>query len=581
MRKKAIVISIVLIIIILIGVITILYFKERGKYEYKLERVTEINYHIINKDERYGVIDRKGNVVIEPTYDIIQIPNPSKAIFICMSDYNTEKREYKIKIFNENKEELYQGYSQIQAIPNETADDNVPFEKTVLKYKRDGKYGLININGKEITKPVYDEISSISYKEGMLLVKQEEKQGIININGTEVIPTQYYSVTADNYYSETTKYKTTGFIVSKKTEDGYKYGYINYKGKKILDTIYTEVERVNEIEDNDNVYLVALKDGQAGLLKNTKEILNYEYEDISYNSYNDVFIIQRNGKQGIVDRQGTQKIPTEYDNILFGGIYINAEKDGKVYTLDLEGKEVKEKDILQKVPTSDGKHYIISDKNEIYKIVDKDGNIVINKGYSYIEEIKENYYIVASGNLNGIINLTGINLVILKYNSIFKLDGTEMFQANISDTSTVALINKEMKVIASMDNAGIKVEDGYILMYSYNGNKYFDYQGNELDVKQVYPNNQLYAKQIQNKWGFVNKDGDIKVEANYDRVTEFNKYGFAGIQENGLWGVINSEGNIIQEPIYEIDEINPEFIGKYYKQSEWYGDLYYTDKIKD
>ena len=32
-------------------------------------------------------------------------------------------------------------------------------------------------------------------------------------------------------------------------------------------------------------------------------------------------------------------------------------------------------------------------------------------------------------------------------------------------------------------------------------------------------------------------------------VTEFNKYGFAGIKKGGKWGVVNIKGEIIQEPI--------------------------------
>ena len=64
-------------------------------------------------------------------------------------------------------------------------------------------------------------------------------------------------------------------------------------------------------------------------------------------------------------------------------------------------------------------------------------------------------------------------------------------------------------------------------------------------------------------------------------VTEINEYGFAGIRENGKWGVINSNGEIIQEPIYDIDSLTPEFIGKYYKSNEWYGNDYYTDTVSD
>ena len=40
--------------------------------------------------------------------------------------------------------------------------------------------------------------------------------------------------------------------------------------------------------------------------------------------------------------------------------------------------------------------------------------------------------------------------------------------------------------------------------------------------------------------------------------------GFAGIKVGNKWGVINSAGEIVQEPIYELQGISPNFIGKYY-----------------
>lgn len=52
------------------------------------------------------------------------------------------------------------------------------------------------------------------------------------------------------------------------------------------------------MQDDKNVYLVAYKNGQAGLLKNKKVVLNYEYEDISYNAYNDVFRYKKKFKRG-------------------------------------------------------------------------------------------------------------------------------------------------------------------------------------------------------------------------------------------------------------------------------------------
>ena len=38
------------------------------------------------------------------------------------------------------------------------------------------------------------------------------------------------------------------------------------------------------------------------------------------------------------------------------------------------------------------------------------------------------------------------------------------------------------------------------------------------------------------------RDGELKVEYKYDRVTELNDYGFAGVVKDGLWGVIDEDG---------------------------------------
>ena len=580
-KKKVIVFIVLVLIIIAVAVSLIIYFSERAKYIFDVEYVSNIEYNIIEKDGSYGVIDGDGNIVVEPTYNVIQIPNPSKPLFICMSNYNTETKEYETKVLNEKREQIITGYSNVQAIPTDSTADGVPYENTVLKYKKDGKYGIISTEGEEITEPIYEDISAVTYKEGMLLVKENGKYGVININGKVVIKPEYDNITVDNYYDAETKYQKTGFIVCNINEEGYRYGYVDYRGKKILDTIYSELERVTEIENEDDLYIIAYKDGQAGLLKNKKVVLNYEYEEIMYYSYNDVFIVQRNGKQGIADRNGNIKIDTKYTNMSFGGIYVNVtDENNESKILDLNGNEVTD-GYVAKMPTQDGMHYIVYDEEGIYKIIDNNGNIVIDKQYTNIEEIGNNYYIVANNRNNGIIDLSGKSLVELKYNSIVKIDNTELLQANISETSTVSLINKNMEVVVTMDDANMDIEDGYIRLYSENENKYFDYAGKELKAEEVFPNNNIYASEKDGKWGFVDKNGNTVIENKYDMVTELNEYGFAGIKEDGKWGIVNSEGKIIQEPTYELEEVSPKFIGKYYKLEEWNGNAYYTDDIEE
>ena len=564
MNKKIrwIIIGIVAVIIIAISIMAII---NEVQLHYKVEEISEYKYFTLEQNQKYGVIDRNGNIVIEAEYGAVQIPNPSKAIFVCVKEYNENTKEYETVVYNEKKEVLLSNYKNVQAISIYTNVNSTPYEKSVLTYKENGKYGLINLEGKQITKPVYDEISSINYKEGTFLVKQNELEGIINMKGKVIIKCEYESVTSDNYYSENGNNKQAGFIVSKKTEDGYRYGYANYRGTIILNPIYTQLERVTEIANEKGVYFIAFKNGQAGLLKNNKEILNYEYEDIQYNVLGSIFVTKRNGKYGAVNQEGTTVLYPEYDNVYTGGMYLNALKDKDIFIFDLNGNKIETNEV-SKTKTENANYYITIDKNNKYKVVDSKDNIIIDKDYTYIEYLPGDYFIVERDSKSGIIDSNGKSVIELKYDSISRINETDILQ--METNKNIALYNLNMKEIVSMDNAivkEVKDEKAYILLYSDTDFKYFDKKGNILTSQNLFENNSLFAKNINGKWGFVGKDGNLKVQNDYELVTDFNKYGFAGIKKDGKWGSINQNGEVVQEPTYDLKRNIPEFVGKYYR----------------
>lgn len=564
MNKKIrwIIIGIVAVIIIAISIMAII---NEVQLHYKVEEISEYKYFTLEQNQKYGVIDRNGNIVIEAEYGAVQIPNPSKAIFVCVKEYNENTKEYETVVYNEKKEVLLSNYKNVQAISIYTNVNSTPYEKSVLTYKENGKYGLINLEGKQITKPVYDEISSINYKEGTFLVKQNELEGIINMKGKVIIKCEYESVTSDNYYSENGNKKQAGFIVSKKTEDGYRYGYANYRGTIILNPIYTQLERVTEIANEKGVYFIAFKNGQAGLLKNNKEILNYEYEDIQYNVLGSIFVTKRNGKYGAVNQEGTTVLYPEYDNVYTGGMYLNALKDKDIFIFDLNGNKIETNEV-SKTKTENANYYITIDKNNKYKVVDSKDNIIIDKDYTYIEYLPGDYFIVERDSKSGIIDSNGKSVIELKYDSISRINETDILQ--METNKNIALYNLNMKEIVSRDNAivkEVKDEKAYILLYSDTDFKYLDKKGNILTSQNLFENNSLFAKNINGKWGFVDKDGNLKVQNDYELVTDFNKYGFAGIKKDGKWGSINQNGEVVQEPTYDLKRNIPEFVGKYYR----------------
>lgn len=61
----------------------------------------------------------------------------------------------------------------MEAIKLNNVESNGNYEKSVLKYKSDNKYGLIDFSGNKITDAIYDSIEGFNYREGILLVKNQ------------------------------------------------------------------------------------------------------------------------------------------------------------------------------------------------------------------------------------------------------------------------------------------------------------------------------------------------------------------------------------------------------------------------
>ena len=81
---------------------------------------------------------------------MIVIPNKEKDVFICTYDVDENSGTYKTKAINEKNEEILTEYDQIEPIENIDKNNNVWYEKNILKVEKSGKYGLIDLTGKEV-----------------------------------------------------------------------------------------------------------------------------------------------------------------------------------------------------------------------------------------------------------------------------------------------------------------------------------------------------------------------------------------------------------------------------------------------
>ena len=384
MKKKYIIMLVVILLIIMAIAGWFIYKQiEKNGREYEIQKVNIENYQyfILRQEENYGVINKNGDIVINPEYTNIVIPNPEKAVFICYNDENT-------KVLNQNQEQIYTEYSNIQPIRLKNIASDLMYEKNVLTYEQDGKIGLMNLEGEAIAKPIYESIDGLPYKEGELLVKQEGKYGVINNKGNELVKAEYDQIAVDNYTTEDVGYKNAGYIVSNTTENGYRYGYIDVNGNVILTPEYNEISRIVDIKDDANVYLITAQNGQYGMFKNNEQVIKNEYQSIAYNSENGTLTLEKTKRFGVATIDGNIIIPIEFTQIDSTGMYIYAtDVDGNIQVYQKDGTKAEVDNTVYILETENENYKIKIDnaQGSAYSILDKDGNQLTTANYAYID----------------------------------------------------------------------------------------------------------------------------------------------------------------------------------------------------
>lgn len=574
MKRNFIIRTVILIVILIVLAGGMLYYfiKENGK-KYEIAKVNEYNYFVLKSGNTSGVIDKAGNLIIESNYDDIKIPNPEKDVFVCYKNGTT-------KILNSQKQEKLTDYQSVEPIQLKNITTNLMYEKTVLKYEKNGKYGLVSLEGKKITGPIYESIEGLPYKEGELLIKKDGKYGVINIKGNELIKNIYDQISVDGYYTTDNGYQYAGYIVSNTTEEGYRYGYINYKGKVVLKPEYNQLSRTIDIDDDENAYIIAAKNGQFGIMKDNEQLLPNEYQSIVYDEGNDIFTIEKSKKYGVTNKDGKILVPTEYKQIDVTGIYLYAQNEQGTTVYNKEGTQVNIDTSVAILNTNNEKYKIkITNKDGTkYGVIGKNGEEIIAQQYSYIEYLNDNYFIVSKNDSKlGVIDDKNNIKIDITNDSLQKIDGTELIETVTTKDNMIRLYSKDMSMVCEMEKANVETKENYIKISNQEDVKYFSKEGKELKNTEVFTNNVLFAKKVGDKWGFADKSGKMVVEAKYDFVTEFNEYGFAGVKSEDKWGSVNTKGEVVIEPTYNLNELNPSFIKSYYQVKNGLGEIYYTN----
>lgn len=465
---------IIFFIAIIIVVASVLFIRNKdSKYNYKIENISEFKYYIYKDSDLYGVIDENGNIIIEAKYNKVIIPNPSTDLFACYTEGN-------VSILNAKKELLFDKFKSVEPIKLKNLAGTLSYEKNLLKYEKDDKYGLISFNGNIVTKNIYDSIDNLSSTEGKFLVSKDNKYGVIDLNGNKLVDTKYDECESDGLFTQENGCLKSGFIVMNKKEDGYKYGYISYTGKKILDVKYNDIERI-QLKDENSIYLIVSENGKYGLFNKSKKVLENNYQKIIYDDNVNLLFLQKNKKYGVASLNGKIIIDVNCDEVFSRGIYLYVSNSGnnKVYDSNANIIDINFNASIYNTQNDDYKISTLLNNNiTYYGIMDKNGNKLVEDKYRYLEYLYKNYFsaIDDQGNI-GIINSNGKTIIDMKYISIQKMKEKNIVQA-IDSNGVSEFYSETMEKVLEIQRPNISIQDDYIIISNEENKIYLDNNGN-------------------------------------------------------------------------------------------------------
>ena len=268
--------------------------------------ITSKTYFAAYQNNKWGVIDENGDIVVDPSYEeMIIIPDSKTDIFLCTYDVNYDTGEYSAKAINSKNEDIFTEYSKVEAISNHDENNNLWYEENVLKVQKDGKWGMINYEGNIILNTEYDSIQALPGIENAMLVEKDGKYGIADNTGRLLLEVAYTEIT------NLGKTNRDGYIVR---DDTGLYGIVDNSNNVILPNQYQEIEKVY----GNNLYVVTQDGTQKVVNSSGEDILTQGFEQISaiLKTEGQGVIYITGGKYGVMSLTGDVIIQAQYDNLV-------------------------------------------------------------------------------------------------------------------------------------------------------------------------------------------------------------------------------------------------------------------------
>ena len=338
----------------------------------------------------------------------------------------------------------------------------------------------------------------------------------------------------------------------------YKTKVVNDKNEEIF-TGYQNIFTIQNYDENNNLVLnenalKVQKEGKYGLINfNGTEILPCEYDSITaLKGIDNSLLIKKDGKIGLANSNGTVVVPAEFAEVRaitnnYENGYIVKNPDGKFGVISSDGKMSLECIYEDIKNITDNNMYVAKLEGKWKVISSTDGNVYLEEKVADAVGINNQNVIVKTNGKYGVLNIITELLIPTEYESLeFAFDDKYIAKKD----GKYGVINTNNELLVEFKYIDIEYNKTTDYLKAKKADNTYDYLTRDLAVKIS-----AGEETILNGYISLNVQGEAKYY-NFKLEEKTNKDVFQDntlyvSRKNGKYGFVNKEGKIIVDYIYD------------------------------
>ncbi len=533
------------------------------------------DYSIIEKDQKKGLANKYGKVIIPPEYEDLGWTNGNTqlledvigfrdgdlwGILNTKNEKITEPVYISLARFTGNwivaSRKLPYNSNIVFGVINAKGKAAVAFDyhnmrvhnDRIITTKRDGDrflYGLIDEKAKTLIDEQFDLITPVS--DQLFQVWKNGRVAVFNGRGTDLT----------GFNLDSTQQRGGEFLI---TWQNGKCGLIVRNGERIIEPTYKEL-KIEEGKVKARNFTLWSAFDHSNHLKTS-----YHYDVISPRGKG-AYAVATGAAHALIDARDSLLSPYSSMEILdHSGDWISVKKAGKHGVLFMNGKIFLEP-VYDSVKYQNGVFLVknLHDGKRGWSMIDLSGQIITSQVYDELDWLGDAFFAARRNRYWGVVNIRGDEKIYCKYDSIVQYSEGRLLVKFLGEDGILNM-DGSWEILPQKKDIEIVDPIRYLIRSPYGS--YVAYYPDTRDFSAEYflykHGSRYLEKTLDQKYGLLNEEGKRVIRPEFDDISALQEDTIYYAKAGDTFSFITRSGKILvsKDPRFqEIREMEEEFIG--------------------